>query len=109
MDGRWHILILFAGPPERKDGLAAFLRKLGCAVTEIDVRIGGAEHDVLDQWFNRGYWPEFKGASSTRYLQHRLANLSQWLTDPSCVRSYIPKDYRLSRRNGDNTSTGTIA
>ena len=48
MDGRWHILILFAGPPERKDGLAAFLRKLGCAVTEIDVRIGGAEHDVLD-------------------------------------------------------------
>ena len=39
-------LILFAGPPERDDGLAAYLQLLGFDVVTIDTKEGGAAHDV---------------------------------------------------------------
>lgn len=45
-DEEGRILILFAGPAERHDGLGRILRKLGHDVLEIDTKIGGAAHDV---------------------------------------------------------------
>ena len=39
-------LVLFSGPAERSDGLPAMLRKHGVHVVEIDVKVGGAEHDL---------------------------------------------------------------
>ena len=40
------MLILFAGPDAREDGFAAFLRRSGARVDEVDTKIGGVEHDV---------------------------------------------------------------
>ena len=40
------VLVLFSGPAERDDGLPAMLRKHGIRVVEIDVKVGGAEHDL---------------------------------------------------------------
>lgn len=39
-------LILFAGPGERADRLAAFLAAVGFDTTEVDIKIGGSAHDV---------------------------------------------------------------
>ena len=39
-------LVIFAGPPGRHDGLPNFLEKLGWRVIMIDIKIGGAAHDV---------------------------------------------------------------
>ena len=49
-----HVLILFSGPYERPDGLAAFLRRVGLEVTLVDndVKHGGnAEHDIANDAF----------------------------------------------------------
>ena len=43
---RLRVLILFAGPGGREDGLAAYFRRLGCCVDEVDTKIGGLAHDV---------------------------------------------------------------
>lgn len=40
------VLILFAGPPERADSLAAFMRSLGIRAVCIDTKAGGVAHDV---------------------------------------------------------------
>ena len=42
-------LILFSGPAGRRDGLAAFFWQLGYTVEEVDIRIGGAAHDLADR------------------------------------------------------------
>ena len=41
------VVVLFAGPPNRPDGLAAELRRLDARVVEVDVLIGGRLHDPL--------------------------------------------------------------
>ena len=43
---RGKVLILYSGPPGRKDGLAAELRRLGLEAVEIDIKVGGSDHDV---------------------------------------------------------------
>ena len=48
-ESRPRALVLFAGPPDRRDGLPAYLRRLGFEVDAIDTKIGGAAHDVTDQ------------------------------------------------------------
>ena len=40
------VVVLFAGPPNRPDGLAAELQRLGARVVEVDVLIGGRLHDL---------------------------------------------------------------
>ena len=39
-------LVLFSGPADRADGLPAQLRALGVSVVEIDVKVGGVDHDL---------------------------------------------------------------
>ena len=39
-------LVVFAGPGERPDGLAAYLRSFGWRVVEVDILIGAEAHDV---------------------------------------------------------------
>ena len=45
-EGQPFVLVLFAGPPNRPDGLAAELRRLGAHVVEVGVLIGGRLHDL---------------------------------------------------------------
>ena len=39
-------LIVFSGPGERRDGIAAYLHHCGWRVVEIDILIGGSSHDM---------------------------------------------------------------
>ena len=39
-------LVLFSGPADRPDGLPAMLRRAGLTVVEIDVKVGGVDHDL---------------------------------------------------------------
>ena len=47
-EGQRFVIVLFAGPPNRPEGLAAELRRLGAHVIEVDVLIGGRLHDLTD-------------------------------------------------------------
>eukprot|EP00325_Prymnesiales_sp_UTEX-LB-985_P027142 CAMPEP_0174730922 /NCGR_PEP_ID=MMETSP1094-20130205/56516_1 /TAXON_ID=156173 /ORGANISM="Chrysochromulina brevifilum, Strain UTEX LB 985" /LENGTH=160 /DNA_ID=CAMNT_0015933241 /DNA_START=131 /DNA_END=610 /DNA_ORIENTATION=+ len=41
-------LIVFSGPGDRADGIAAYMRALGWRVVEIDILVGGAAHDMAN-------------------------------------------------------------
>ena len=45
-EGLFSVLILFSGPTGRQTSLAAYLRRLGCWVEEVDIRIDPAGHDL---------------------------------------------------------------
>ena len=43
---RVRVLVVFSGPAQRADGLPETLRRMGAEVTEVDTKVGGADHDL---------------------------------------------------------------
>ena len=73
------VLILFAGPAERSDSLANFLRRLGARVLAIDVKTGGIHHDATRAEVRAVLLARIRAGE----FHAVFASLSQWRTGPS--------------------------
>ena len=63
---------------------------LGLVIFEIDVLVGGDEHDLLNKEFRRLGWPESKTANSTSLSSHPLAAAGAGQTGrTTMVRSHV--------------------